>query len=73
LGFRLSLYMANPGRLIVTIPTIVHETLHRFLSDSIRLITAAMGVPRRELLSIGAATFSNVDDAGHRRSQGEGC
>jgi hypothetical protein len=72
LGFRLSLYMVDPGQLIVTIPTCVHEVLHLFLNESIREKTRVMGVPRRELQSVGATTFTNHDDAGGVRSWGEG-
>ncbi|KAF8316268.1 hypothetical protein F5887DRAFT_906941, partial [Amanita rubescens] len=72
LGFRLSLYTADSGRLIVTIPTVVHEALHLFLKDTIRSINSIMGVPRGELLSTRATTFTNLDDAGGVRSQGEG-
>ena len=72
LGFRLSLYMVDPGQLIVTIPTVAHETLHLFLSDSIHIKNATMGVPREVLLSVGATTFTDLNDAGHVRSRGEG-
>ncbi|KAF8343369.1 hypothetical protein F5887DRAFT_973608 [Amanita rubescens] len=65
LGFRLSLYTADPGRLIVTIPTVVHEALHLYLSESIREITGGMGVPRRDLQSVGSGTFTNHDDTGN--------
>ncbi|KAF8333890.1 hypothetical protein F5887DRAFT_1139500 [Amanita rubescens] len=72
LGFRLSLYMADPGRLIVTIPTRAHEALHLRLNDLIRLITFRMGTSLWDLLSVGATTFTNLDDAGVVRSRGEG-
>ena len=73
LKFRLSLYMVDPGRLIVTIPTEVHEVLHRFLNDSISSITIyGMGMPRWQLRSVGSATHTNLDDAGGVRSWGEG-
>jgi len=71
LGFRLSLYMADPGRLIVTIPTRVHEALHLCLNDLIRSITVRMGTSLWDLLSVGATTFTNLD-AGVVRSWGEG-
>ena len=71
LGFRLSLYTADPGQLIVTIPTVAHEALHLFLNDLIREKTGEMGVPLRDLQSVGAGTFTNHDD-GDVRSWGEG-
>lgn len=72
MGFRLSLYTSNPGLLIITIPTGVHEALHSFLYDSIHLMNVMMGLPRVELLGAGATAFSNLDAAGNVRSQGEG-
>ena len=72
LGFRLSLYTIDPGQLIVTIPTGAHEALHILLNDLIRSITIRMGISVWELQGGGATTFTNLDDAGDVRSQGEG-
>jgi hypothetical protein len=64
--------MVDPGQLIVTIPTRAHEALHLRLNDLIHSITARMGAPLWDLLSVGATTFTNFDDAGGVRSWGEG-
>ncbi len=64
--------MADPGQLIVTIPTHAHEILHLHLHDLICSITVRMGAPLEDLVSVGATTFTNLDDAGDVRSWGEG-
>ena len=72
LGFRLSLYTADPKRLIITIPTGVCEMLHRHLDHLIGLKNGGMGLQPEELSSIGAEAFAHLDGAGHVMSQGEG-
>lgn len=71
LGFRVSLYSAVTKILIITIPTVLHKKLHRYLDEEYFLQAVNMGL-RNEFLSASSATFDYVDHTVCMETNGEG-
>lgn len=69
--FRLSLYSAEDKFLIITIPKLAYESLHRHLDTCISDILTEMNLGR-EIISVGATEYTQRDHAGNRKAQGEG-
>ncbi|RFU26471.1 hypothetical protein B7463_g9873, partial [Scytalidium lignicola] len=69
--FRLSFYLANAKVLIITVPRLPHENLHRTLDDKISGKAMMMRLDD-ELVATGAATFRYKDNTGNLLSSLEG-
>ena len=62
--FHMASYDKDSEQLVIRMPTVKHEMLHRLLDEAIYMDSMAIGL-LTEFVSVGSATYSDVDSQGH--------